>query len=184
MNGKTLTQAFGTRERRTEKAVSQRKRRVHEVGNEVLGNTSGRRAVVPVAQRVQISNRFKEERNFMAIELKELDDGKFIEVQASGKLTTEDYRQFVPEVEHAIQRKGRLRILFDMRDFHGWNTGGLWQDIKFDLRHFADIERLALVGEKRWQKWMAGACRPFTRAKIRYFDHEAANEARYWLASN
>ena len=37
-------------------------------------------------------------------------------------------------------------MLFDMTDFHGWDAGAAWEDIKFDIKHFADIERLAMVG--------------------------------------
>ena len=57
-------------------------------------------------------------------------------------------------------------------------------NIKFDLKHFSDIERLALVGEKRWEKGMSVFCRPFTTAKIRYFDRPAVAEARAWLEQN
>ena len=60
-------------------------------------------------------------------------------------------------------------------------AGALWDDIKFDLKHFADIERLAIVGEKAWEKGMSVFCRPFTAASIRYFDRAAVEEARGWL---
>ena len=69
-----------------------------------------------------------------------------------------------------------------MRDFHGWTAGGLWEDLKFDLRHFRDIERLAMVGDKQWEQGVSVFCRPFTTAKVRYFDEAAIQEARTWLA--
>ena len=68
-----------------------------------------------------------------------------------------------------------------MAGFHGWEAGAMWEDIKFDMKHFADIERLAMVGEKKWQHGMATFCKPFTKATIRYFDHADAAEARKWL---
>lgn len=77
--------------------------------------------------------------------------------------------------------KGKIGILFDMHDFHGWGTGALWEDGKFAMKHFRDIGRLAVVGEKRWQKGMAAFCRPFTKAKVRYFDHNYEDEADAWL---
>ena len=64
-----------------------------------------------------------------------------------------------------------------------WTAGALWQDIKFDARHFSDIERMAIVGETKWQQGMAVFCKPFTAARIRYFDRPAIEEARGWLAS-
>ncbi len=36
----------------------------------------------------------------------------------------------------------------------------MWEDIKFDMKHFADIERLAIVGESKWEKGMAVFRRP------------------------
>ena len=118
----------------------------------------------------------------MAIELREEDGGRMLTVRLSEKLHKSDYEQFVPEVERLIRQHGKLRILMDMHDFHGWDAGALWEDIKFDLKHFKDIERLAMIGESRWEQAMATFCQPFTTAKIRYFDHQHADDARLWLA--
>lgn len=104
-----------------------------------------------------------------------------VEVHVSGKLTKEDYEHFVPEIESLIERYGCIRVLFEMHEFHGWTAEALWKDIRFDLKHFRDIERLAVIGEKRWQKGMAIFCKPFTKAKIRYFDQSETALARDWL---
>jgi len=104
-----------------------------------------------------------------------------LEVDVTGRLAREDYELFVPLVEERIAAHGKVSILFVMRDFHGWEAGALWEDLKFDVKHFNDIERLALVGEKRWQAGMAAFCRPFTTAKVRYFELEKLSEARNWV---
>jgi hypothetical protein len=117
----------------------------------------------------------------MAVELKELDDGKLLEVRLTGKLEKNDYAAFVPAVERLVKQHGKIRMLVTMHDFHGWTAGALWEDIKFDAKHFSDIARLALVGEKKWEKGMAVFCKPFTTAKLRYFDHTKEDEARLWL---
>jgi|SRR5579875_1588291 hypothetical protein len=117
----------------------------------------------------------------MSVELREEAGGKCLLVQLSGKLTKEDYQRFVPEVERLIQREGKLRMLVRMHDFHGWTIGALWEDIKFDLKHFADIERLALVGERKWEAGMAAFCKPFTRATVRYFEESQYDEAQRWI---
>ncbi len=116
----------------------------------------------------------------MSVKLMEGFDGKVLTVQASEKLTREDYQQFVPEFGRLIKEHGKIRVLFDMHDFHGWKAGALWEDIKL-VKHFRDIERVAMIGEKTWEKWMATFCRPFTTATIRYFDHSQAEEARQWI---
>jgi len=117
----------------------------------------------------------------MATQLKETNGGKVLEVQVSGKLTHADYECFVPAFERLVTGHGKIGVLFEMTDFHGWEAAALWDDVKFDLKHFADIERLAIVGEKAWEKGMSVFCRPFTTAKIRYFDRADAQQARAWL---
>lgn len=119
----------------------------------------------------------------MAVEVKEEQGGKILEVTATGQLTHEDYERFVPLIETRIGEYGSIRILFRMHDFHGWKPGALWDDLRFDTKHFRDIERLALVGDRAWEHGMAMFCKPFTTADIRYFDHSRLEEARSWLAA-
>ena len=106
----------------------------------------------------------------------------YLAIQLGGKLTAEDYEEFVPKVESIVQDKGSIRILMKMHDFHGWEMAAAWEDTKFGMRHFHDIDRLAMVGEKAWQHGMSVFCKPFTKAKIRYFDLSEAAEAESWIA--
>jgi hypothetical protein len=100
----------------------------------------------------------------------------------SGKLQDADYKEFVPLVDAAIAKEGKARILAQFHDFHGWDAHALWDDIKFSTTHCTKIERIALVGDKEWQKWMSRVCKPFTMAKIRYFDAAQIEAAEAWLA--
>lgn len=117
----------------------------------------------------------------MAIEVRHEPGDNVLDVSVSGTLTREDYERFTPEAERVIAERGAMRVVFDMHDFHGWDAGALWEDTKFALHHFRDIERLAIIGESRWEKGMANFCKPFTRATIRYFERGAAAEARRWV---
>jgi hypothetical protein len=117
----------------------------------------------------------------MPIQLNEENGGKTLIVHVSGTLAAADYEHFVPEFERLVREHGRVRVLFDMTGFHGWTAGALWEDTKFAMHHFRDIDRLAAVGEKKWQEGMTTFCKPFTQATIRYFDHGDASDARRWL---
>jgi hypothetical protein len=105
-----------------------------------------------------------------------------IHLKVSGKLTKEDYELFVPELEKWIAKHGRIRILFEMTDFHGWTLAAGWEDTKLAFKHFSDIERVAMVGDSSWEHGMAIFCKPFTAAKIKYFDHSEHDEAVQWIA--
>ena len=117
----------------------------------------------------------------MPIQLNEENGGKILVVHVSGKLAKADYEHFVPEFERLVRQHGKLRVLFDMTDFHGWTAGALWEDTNLRCIISATLTGLAVVGEKKWQEGMATFCKPFTKATIRYFDHADAAEARKWL---
>ena len=117
----------------------------------------------------------------MPIQIKQENGGKLVAVQVTGKLVKADYERCVPEFERLIRQHGKLRLLFELTGFHGWEAGALWDEIKLDIRHFADIERLAVIGDKKWEHGMVTFYKPFTKATIRYFDQANAAEARKWL---
>lgn len=114
----------------------------------------------------------------MTLTLHETEKGRIIIVTVSGKLTKEDYQHFLPRIEKDIEENSKVRILFQMHDFHGWQTAALWEDIKFDMKHFSDIERLAMIGDKQWEKGMSVFYKPFTTAEIRFFRPEEINAGR------
>ena len=119
----------------------------------------------------------------MAIELDENAEDRMLTVKVSGKLSSEDYETLEPGVEKLMSDSGKIKILFVMHDFHGWDAGAVWEDIKFATKHCSDIEKVAMVGENTWEKWMATICKPFTMSSIKYFDAGQEDDARAWLAS-
>lgn len=117
----------------------------------------------------------------MTVEMIERAAEPVLEIRLEGKLTSEDYDLLVPEAERMIEQHDKGRLLVIMHDFHGWDVSAAWADTKFAIKHFRDIEKVALVGETAWQKGMATFCKPFTGADVRYFEKEQEGEARSWV---
>ena len=111
----------------------------------------------------------------------ELYDGKLAEVHVSGRLTKKDYEFMLPELERLIRSHGKIRMLVELHHFRGWTAGALWQDLKFDFKHYGDIERLAIIGDEQWQSGAASFTMPFTRADVRFFPSEEAEAAHHWI---
>ena len=106
---------------------------------------------------------------------------KVLGFKMSGKLHDEDYKKFVPLIDEAILQLGKVRLLAHFHEFHGWDAHAVWDDIKFSATHCTTIESIALVGERKWEEYMAKVCSPFTRAKIRYFPAADIEAAWAWL---
>jgi hypothetical protein len=93
----------------------------------------------------------------MSVKLHEEADGRIMVLTLSGKLDKQDYAHFMPEVERAIKKHGKIRLLVEMREFHGWSLGAMWE------------------------AGMATFCKPFTTASVKYFDETKSNEASAWI---
>ena len=115
------------------------------------------------------------------IETLQMDSPKTIGFKLSGKLHDEDYKSFVPTVETFLAAEGKVRLFVQFEDFHGWHLHAVWDDTKFAFKHYSDFDRIAMVGDRRWEKWMVQVCKPFTKATVRYVDASQVDDARAWL---
>ena len=118
---------------------------------------------------------------FHEIQLEEASAGKIVTLKFKKQLDKEDYDEFVPRIEGLMEGGSKIRLVVELLDFEGWTAGALWEDTKFAARHFNDIDRLAVVGEARWEVGITVFVKPFTNAQVRYFDPAAVDQARQWV---
>lgn len=106
------------------------------------------------------------------------------ELIVQGKLEKSDYQLFIPALENAIDEHGEVSLLLNISHFQGWAPAALWEDLKFDVKHYRHVSRLALVAEDSDKQWMATLSKPFTSAKVRFFTEEAHETAREWVLNS
>lgn len=109
---------------------------------------------------------------------------KTIFTTSSGKLAKMDYEELLPLVKDLIHKYGAIRWYFEMRDFEGWSLAAFWKDARFDLSHVNDFDKVAMVGENKWQQVMTSLMKPFTKAEVRFFSLEEREEAAGWIMSD
>lgn len=115
--------------------------------------------------------------------IEEMDMGvsDIVGFKVSGKLLGEDYRALAPHIEEVVEREGQVKLFALLEDCHGWDWHGALDEIKFGIKHYRDIQRIAMIGDKKWEKLVADLFKPFTRAEIKYFDKSKKIVAWYWL---
>ena len=117
----------------------------------------------------------------MPIEITQSPATNVVQVNLRGTLHADDYQHLVPAIERQIKQHGQLRLLVILDDFHGWDAGALWQDVKFDFQHHGDFRKIAIVGDSKWQEGMAIFCKPFTSAAVKFFQRDHLSVASNWL---
>lgn len=107
--------------------------------------------------------------------------GNVLGYKISGTVKKEDYGNMVPEVEAVVQEKGSANLLLDMTDFK-WEALDAWgSDMKFGRDYHEKIEKMAIVGDKRWQKWLAKIADPFYAGEAEYYTSADSEAAWSWL---
>jgi hypothetical protein len=100
----------------------------------------------------------------------------------TGALDKKDYAFLIPVLEDKISRFGKIDLYWEMVASEGWNLEGLWEDLKFDLKHMNSFRKVAIVGDKKWEEWIAAIIKPFTSAEIKYFHVPQREEAMAWVS--
>ena len=103
-----------------------------------------------------------------------------LHIAADGQLTTEDYAEFVPRFERLAHPSNPILIELGP-NFTGWSLGGLWRDLKFDAAHLRQFGRMAVLGDKRWEKWGTQASDLMFPGEMRFFNAADRREAEEWL---
>jgi hypothetical protein len=107
--------------------------------------------------------------------------GIYMTLKVSGKLRHEDYEIMVPLLESAIEgiKHPEIKALIDATELQGWEMRAAWDDLKLGLRHGREFKKIALLGNKEWQKYASKVGSWFISGEIKYF--EDASAALGWL---
>ena len=105
----------------------------------------------------------------------------FIEVTMLGKLKHEDYQLFVPMIDKALKNAKGLEVdlLVDMRGFKGWELLAAWNDMKFGVKHRNVFDKMAIVGNKKWEENSVAMMSHLMKGKSKFFKDR--DKALAWL---
>ena len=105
----------------------------------------------------------------------------FIEIAMIGKLKHEDYQLFVPMIDKALKGAKGLEVdmLVDMRDFKGWEFLAAWDDFKFGVKHRNAFDKMAIIGNKKWEEASTAMMSHLMTGKSKFFKER--EKALSWL---
>lgn len=100
-----------------------------------------------------------------------------------GRVSVEQFDVFVPEMEDLIRQYGKIKILFVIKSMAGYGFKEFAADIKFAVRHWSDVSKVALVSDMKWMEIGTKIDNLFTRWEERYFPLDELEAAWTWIES-
>lgn len=99
----------------------------------------------------------------------------------SGTLTDKEVKEIQREVESIADEHGRVRMLCEMGDFSRAEPAAIWQDLKFTPQYAENLEKFAVVGDKRWHEWVTKLADAAMPIESRYFEASELDQAWDWV---
>lgn len=76
-------------------------------------------------------------------------------------------------------KEPKVKVLIDETELNGWEPRAVWDDFKLGLKHGNEFEKIAIYGNKDWQKKAAKIGGWFISGEVKYFDNY--DDAIAWL---
>jgi hypothetical protein len=103
-------------------------------------------------------------------------------IEATGKITHDDYKNtLIPKVE-AMLAKGPIRMLYVIgKEFAGFELEALWDDGNLGLKHWRDFSHVAVVADQAWLRAAVNMFKPFFHGEVRMFGLSQLPAAKDWI---
>jgi hypothetical protein len=109
--------------------------------------------------------------------------GNALGLRISGDVTAMDYEAMTREVQALVDRHGEVNLLLDLGDFKLEGRDAWKADLAFGQAYRKKISRLAIVGDKTWQQFVAKVAEPFFARESKFFTTNDRDAAWAWLRS-
>lgn len=117
----------------------------------------------------------------MSAKLKQHDD-RLLVLRVSGELKKSELDAAQSAFVGRIAGR-TVKLLVLLKNFTGWERSEAWGDTDFFFSHRNDLEKIAVVGNPRWEApVLAFAGAGLRQGPMKLFPETSESEARAWLA--
>ena len=97
--------------------------------------------------------------------------GGVVTIRLSGKLTYAEFVEGQKKLGEIIRQQGKMRGLVLLENYLGNEKAGDWGDISFQAEYDRYIEKMAIVGDRKWEtEVLMFTGKGVRRVPIEYFE--------------
>jgi hypothetical protein len=118
------------------------------------------------------------------IEILEQSTDACLAVRFSGKVTGQEYQQFLDALEERLKNGEKVSLVCELVGFEFYGDfESAKKDFKFAFGEYKRISRAAFVGDQKWIEWFARIIGPFTKAEEKHFPKDQFEAAFSWASA-
>lgn len=108
-------------------------------------------------------------------------DGDQIEFGLWDELSEDEFRQVIHQLESLCTAHQKINVLFDAAGMEKYNFKMLMDEFDFYKKYRSHLDRVALVSDRKFEKFILDQFNKFTDTEFRTFGNEQIEEARKWI---
>jgi len=116
----------------------------------------------------------------MVHQLKE-GSGNILGFKIVGGITKKQKERICKVLEKQIGESGKIRLVLVIEPHGKMDEESLLSDLNFTLRYSDNIERMAIIGHKVWEKTWIALFGLFSHIRTQYFDRTEIKAAWKWI---
>ncbi len=104
-------------------------------------------------------------------------------VHFSGKVSGQEYQQFLDALEPRVKTGAKANVVFDLTgaEFYG-DAEAAKKDLKFTFEEYGQLQRAAYVGDQKWIELFTRLAGPLTNVEEKHFPAGQLDKALAWAA--
>lgn len=104
-------------------------------------------------------------------------------VHFSGKVSGQEYQQFLDTLEGRLKTGDKVNVVFDLAgtEFYG-DVDAAKKDLKFSFGEYGQLRRAAFVGDQKWIDLFTRLSSPLTSVEEKHFPAGQVAEALAWAS--
>jgi len=108
-------------------------------------------------------------------------EGNVLGYHCSGTITQPEVKEIHREIEQTLEEHGSVRLLMEIGDLSMPEPQAALEDLKLTPEYLTKVERFAIVGDARWQKWLAQFTNMVSQGSAKFFEADRLTEAWEWI---
>jgi len=117
----------------------------------------------------------------MSATIKQQDD-RLCVLRVGGELKKSELDAVQSEFVEKIAGPGTVKLLVLLENFSGWERSEAWGDTDFFFSHRNDFEKIAVVGDPKWEaQVLAFTGAGLRKGPVKFFPEAGESDARAWL---
>lgn len=104
-----------------------------------------------------------------------------IEFAFEGALTADEFQQVIHQMESLCTMHPQIHVLFDAMTLEKYDFKILLDEFDFYKKYKNHLNRVALVSDKKFAKFLLDQFNKLTQTEFKSFDTSQIDEARKWI---